>query len=118
MLVGCVGVMRAIMSYERVEFRESFEQCERAEELIRDHLTGVAWEMRTVQMFSVHSLFFLGDFDELVRRTKLYADEARERGDLYAIMNVRALTGNAVHVIVHDDVAGGGEARGQNTRPT
>ncbi|HTL33800.1 MAG TPA: AAA family ATPase [Kofleriaceae bacterium] len=107
MLLGCVGVMRAIMSYERGEFRESFEQCERAEELIRDHLTGVAWEMRTVQMFAVHSLFFLGNFDELVRRTKLYADDARERGDLYAIMNVRALTGNAVHVIVHDDVAAG-----------
>jgi len=93
------------MSYERGDFREAFEGCERAENLLRDHLTGMAWELRTVQMFSLHSLFFLGDMQQMVQRTAHYIADARERGDLYAIMNIRSLAGSCVHAIITDDTA-------------
>ena len=101
LLHGCVAVIRAIMTYEQGDFRGAFEGCEQAEALIRDHLTGTAWELRTVQLFSVHCLFFLGELAELVRRTDHYIADARDRGDLYAIMNMRSL--EAVQVVMHDE---------------
>jgi len=105
MLLGAVGVIRAIATYSRGEFRAAFEECERVEGLIHEHLTGVAWELRTVQLFALHSLFFVGDFRELTRRTALYVADARERGDRYAIMNIRTLAANLGHVVMRDDVA-------------
>jgi hypothetical protein len=106
LLEGSIGVIRAIMAYERGDFREAFEGCERTEELLRDHFTGMAWELRTLQMFSIHSLFFLGDFKTLQRRAEIHIAEAAEQGDLYAIMNFRSLAGSCIRAVVGDDPAG------------
>jgi serine/threonine protein kinase/tetratricopeptide (TPR) repeat protein len=105
LLHGCIGVGRAIMAYERGDFREAFEGCERTHELLRDHFTGMAWELRTLQLFSLHSLFFLGEFDQLQKRVTQHIAEAGEVGDLYAIMNFRSLAGSCMHAVVHDDPA-------------
>jgi hypothetical protein len=102
-LIGCVGLVRAVMAHERGEYRESFEHCERTEELVTAHLTGISWELCTLQMFSLHSLFFLGEFGLVFERTERYVADARERGDLYAIMNMRSLSGACTHVVLSDD---------------
>jgi eukaryotic-like serine/threonine-protein kinase len=102
-LIGCVALIRAVLAHERGDFRECFDICERTEPLLRDHLTGMSWELCTLQMFSLHSLFFLGDFDEAMTRCARYIADARERGDLYAIMNMRALAGACTHMVAHDD---------------
>jgi hypothetical protein len=104
-LIGCVGLVRAVMAHERGEYRESFEQCERTEELVNAHLTGMSWELCTLQMFSLHNLFFLGEFDQVFQRTERYIADARERGDMYAIMNMRSLSGACTHVVLDDDPA-------------
>jgi hypothetical protein len=105
-LIGCVALIRAVLAHERGDYRECFDTCERTEPLLRDHLTGMSWELCTLQMFSLHSLFFLGDFDEVITRTARYIADARERGDLYAIMNMRALAGACTHMVIEDDPDG------------
>jgi tetratricopeptide (TPR) repeat protein len=106
LLQGTIGVIRAVMAYTRGDFREAFEGCERTEELLRDHFTGMAWELRTLQLFSINSLFFLGDFKELQRRVAIHIAEAAEQGDQYAIMNFRSLAGPCIRAVVDDDPDG------------
>ena len=106
MLRATAGMIRAILRYERGDFRDAFLHCERTEELVRRELTGMSWELGTLEMFSIHSLFFLGEFAEILRRVPRHIADARDRGDLYAIMYLRSLAGPCTRVICHDDVAG------------
>ena len=102
-LIGCVGLVKAVMAHERGDYREAFDACERTEPLLREHLTGMSWELCTLQMFSLHSLFFLGEFGQIVTRSARYIADARERGDLYAIMNMRSLAGACTQLVIADD---------------
>jgi len=98
-------MLRGILAYERGDFQGAFLQCERTEELVRRELTGMTWELRTLEMFSIHSLFFLGEFAEILRRVPRHIADARDRGDLYAIMYLRSLAGPCMRAICDDDVA-------------
>ncbi|HEU5056489.1 MAG TPA: AAA family ATPase [Kofleriaceae bacterium] len=109
LLHGSVGMIRAILGYERGDFRDCFLHCERTEELVRRELTGMSWELRTLEMFSIHSLFFLGEFAEILQRVPRHMADARDRGDLYAIMYLRALSGPCTRAIVQDDLPGAEE---------
>jgi len=109
LLIGSCGMIRAILGYERGDFHEAFLHCERTEQLVRRDLTGMTWELRTLEMFSIHSLFFLGEFAEILRRVPRHIADARDRGDLYAIMYLRSLAGPCMRAICDDDVAAGEE---------
>jgi hypothetical protein len=60
------------------------ERLDQAEKLLRDHCTGVAWELGTARAFNQWSLFYLGEFAEMSRRSALLLADAQQRGDLYA----------------------------------
>jgi eukaryotic-like serine/threonine-protein kinase len=62
------------------------ESSERAEATFRDRCTGVNWEVATSRWFALWSLAYRGGIGELVRRIPARLHEARERGDLYAVM--------------------------------
>ena len=109
LLHASVGMIRGILSYERGDFQGAFLHCERTEEMVRRELTGMSWELRTLEMFSIHSLFFLGEFAEILRRVPRHIADARDRGDLYAIMYLRSLGGPCTRAICGDDVEGAAE---------
>jgi tetratricopeptide (TPR) repeat protein len=109
LLLASVGMIRGILSYERGDFQGAFLHCERTEEMVRRELTGMSWELRTLEMFSIHSLFFLGEFAEILRRVPRHIADARDRGDLYAIMYLRSLGGPCTRAICGDDVEGAAE---------
>ncbi len=106
LLLGSVGMIRGVLAYERGDFRAAFRHCEETEELVRRELTGMTWELRTLEMFSIHSLFFLGDFREILLRVPRHVADARDRGDLYAIMYLRSLSEPCVRAICEDDLEG------------
>jgi hypothetical protein len=106
LLLGSTGLIRAVLGYERGDFREAFRHCEETEELVRRELTGMSWELRTLEMFSIHSLFFLGEFREILRRVPRHVADARDRGDLYAIMYLRSLSEPCMRAVCEDDLDG------------
>jgi serine/threonine protein kinase len=62
--------------------------CDEAEAVFRNSCTGVVWERDTAQRFALWPLLFMGEVNELRRRVPLLLQEALERDDLYAVMNL------------------------------
>ena len=84
-LEGC----RGIVAYYEGEFVEAWEPLERAEEVICDRLTGMAWELGTIRMFMLFTLVYLGRVGEVAKRVPQLVAEALDRGDLYDATNFR-----------------------------
>jgi hypothetical protein len=90
-LIGAWAETRAIM--------------EAAERHLREHCTGVAWELTNAQLLCAWALGFQGEIDVLSERLPEYVREARERGDLFAIANLRNGLPN-IHRLARGDVDG------------
>jgi eukaryotic-like serine/threonine-protein kinase len=81
---GMVDMVRGVTSLLFGRWKAARTALEQAEELFRNHCTGVAWERDTGHNFTLWALFQLGEVAELRRRWTVLSREARERGDLYA----------------------------------
>ena len=97
--MGMLTLAEGVSSYLESRWLPALESCDRAEGILRDRCTGVAWELDTAHAYALWALSHLGRWSELSRRVPMLLNEARERGDLYASMNlstyVRSIMGIA-----------------------
>jgi serine/threonine protein kinase len=84
---GVVTMIAGLTAFLRGEWKQSLERSDEAERTLRDHCTGVTWELTTAQAFSTWSLFYLGELRELSRRLPVLLAESEKRGNLYALSN-------------------------------
>jgi hypothetical protein len=88
---SALDLVHSIDLYERGDFAGHEEAAAANERRLRSLCRGVAWKLRTTQLLSCTSLFFLGRLDELAEKVPEWMSSATERGDLYATTNVLAL---------------------------
>jgi hypothetical protein len=88
-LHALVTSVSATAHYLCGHFRRGVELADRAQEMLRRGVGGGAWENATMRLFGQNALFFLGEVRELCERNPRYLREARERGDLFAAVNLR-----------------------------
>ncbi len=86
--LGMATLARGTADYLIGAWKSAHEHCEQAEAIFRDRCTGVAWELDTVHAFGLWALSHMGGTAKLTRRWPVLLKEARERGDLYAVMNL------------------------------
>lgn len=72
------------------EFARTLEHEVAAERTFREECVGVAWEINTAQQYTLSSLYYLGEYQELRHRAPLRLKEALDHGDLYAASDVAA----------------------------
>jgi hypothetical protein len=82
---GMVALAEGAVAYLQGRWQDSCTACGRAEEIFRGRCTGATWELNTAQAFTLWSLLYLGEHAEVGRRLPLLLQEARARGDLYAM---------------------------------
>jgi hypothetical protein len=83
--LGLVAFNGAVVAFMQGRWRDTLLLCERAERVFRASCTGVAWEIDSVQLFSLSSLWRLGEMAELRQRLPLLLQDAQGRGDLFAL---------------------------------
>ncbi len=83
-------------------WRRSHERYERAEELLRERCSGVAWELDTARLYGLYVLEHLGEWKEESRRLPPLLKDARERGDLFAETLLRLAPAMVVHLAADD----------------
>ncbi len=87
--IGITTLMAGVGKFLVGEWRQAFEQCEAAYEILHDRCTGVLWEMTSAQNFIVGSLLYLSEFAEISRRLPTMLARASERGNLYATRDIK-----------------------------
>lgn len=84
---GSVRLSACIAACLQGRWKRAVELGGEAEAIFRQQCTGVAWELNTAQCFPLVGLYWMGQFAELSRRVPLLLEEARRRGNLYALNN-------------------------------
>lgn len=69
-------------------WRTAYEQCERAESIIREGCTGIAWEMTTLRFFRLASLYYLGEWSAMHEGAAVAVRHALERDDRYMVASL------------------------------
>jgi hypothetical protein len=87
--LGLVEVARGTAAALLGDWKRALELCDRSEAILRDRCTGVGWELAIAHLYSLLSLYFLGDLPELSRRLPILIKDAKERDDLNAVTNLR-----------------------------
>jgi hypothetical protein len=77
-------LMAGIIAFYRGRWRESLALCRRAEDILRKHCSGTAWEMTTSHIVSLIALVYLGRFAELRAALPELLKAAHARGDILA----------------------------------
>ena len=106
--LGLVSLTRGTAASLQGDYRAALELCERAEQILDERCTGVGWELAAAHLYSLLSLFYLGELGILSRRLPLLLQEARERDDLNAVANLRTRLSYLARLAA-DDVSGAKE---------
>jgi serine/threonine protein kinase len=103
--IGLADLFDGYRAFLAGEWAEARAILEAAEAHFRERCTGVAWELTNAQLLCAWSIGFLGEVDVLGTRLPAYVREARERGDLFAMANLRNGLPN-IHWLARGDVDG------------
>jgi serine/threonine protein kinase len=90
--IGLATLTEGISAYCAGEWRRGSALTDQAEAILREQCAGVAWELANAQSFALASLVFLGELREVARRRPALVAAARERGNLYALTELRTRT--------------------------
>jgi hypothetical protein len=88
-LLGLLNLVRGTAAYMQGDWKQSLQLCEAAETILREKCTGGRWELAASHLYSLLSLSCLGEIGQLSRRLPDLIQEARERNDLNAVVNLR-----------------------------
>ncbi len=88
-LVGFVTMTSGVVRFLQGRFAEGCALSDAAETMLRERCSGLTWEYETSRFISLWSRFYRGDVRELMRRLPPLLREAKTRGNLYALTNLR-----------------------------
>ena len=88
--LGLANITAGMAAYLEGRWNKACERLERGEKILREHCTGVTWELDTAMSFQLRSLLFIGDFKRIRERLPRFLKDVREKGDLYAEVNLRS----------------------------
>lgn len=98
-LVGLARAARGIAAFRNGRWREAQGYLEAGLTILREHGTGVRWEIDIAESYWLQSLFYLGEWRELARQGQLLLREAIDRGDIVAQLGIRTGTCNLMWLL-------------------
>ncbi|MBK7824290.1 serine/threonine-protein kinase [Nannocystis sp.] len=72
------------------DWRRAADLCAEGEATFRERVPGSTWAKTTIRRFWLGSLMYLGELAELRRRLDEFLADARDRGNVYALTDMRA----------------------------
>jgi tetratricopeptide (TPR) repeat protein len=98
--LGLVTFTAGLAAYLEGRWKTGRELCDRAEVILRERCTGVAWELANTRFYALRSLVCMGRFEELSTRLPTYLKDAHVRGDLYEATLLRSRVSYAVLLVL------------------
>jgi eukaryotic-like serine/threonine-protein kinase len=91
---GFVSTLKGICEYVEGNFVKSLESCEKGVSLLRDQCFGVPWELDTAHCWQLWNLRALGRIKRYNEILPDLLDDAKNRGDLYAVLVLGSINWN------------------------
>jgi serine/threonine protein kinase/tetratricopeptide (TPR) repeat protein len=104
-LLGLIDFCDGLTRFLSGRWREAAELTKQAERQFADQGYAVSWEAANSRLFSVWSLFYLGDISGLSVRIPALVREAEQRGDRYALTSLQSGLAN-VSLLARGDALG------------
>jgi tRNA A-37 threonylcarbamoyl transferase component Bud32 len=70
-------------------FADALTHNDRGAQMLQESCPGAFWDIRTAQLGAIWPVGWMGNLNELARRTEQISREAEQRGDIYALATVR-----------------------------
>ncbi|WP_168219213.1 serine/threonine-protein kinase [Limnoglobus roseus] len=87
-LEALLNLSRGMGDYMTGAFRAALPSLTAAEQVFQTRCTGVTWELDTARTWTMWCLLALGEMKELAARWPRLKEDADDRGDLYARVNL------------------------------
>jgi hypothetical protein len=97
--LGLADTALGIAAYMNGRWTEARTRLEAGLATLRDHGAGVRWEIDIAESYWLGTLFYLGEWRELVRQSNVMLKEAVERGDIVAQLGIRTGHGSLAWLI-------------------
>ncbi|MCB9638484.1 MAG: protein kinase [Myxococcales bacterium] len=88
-IIGTCYLTAGFAAFTQGLWRRAHDRCQQAERILRQHCTGVTWELSNCHIYQMNALLFMGAFQDIERTLPIVLREAEERGDLYTQTNLR-----------------------------
>ncbi|MGZ3440131.1 MAG: ATP-binding protein, partial [Polyangia bacterium] len=109
--IGLSRLAAGFSAFLTGRWREARKWFSEAESIFRERCIGVAWELDSVDLFSLWTRYYLGELAELSRLLPSRVQEAEARGDRYGVTNLRARVAHVIALAADDPEAGENEAK-------
>ena len=93
-LIGLADNALGIAAFKDGRWQAARDHLEAGLAVLRDHGAGVRWDIDIGQSYWLATLFYLGDWRELVRHGQLLLKDALDRGDVVAQLEIRSMKGS------------------------
>ncbi len=97
-LHGTIDLCAAVAQFLAGHWRESLASSAQAEQWFKELGNSTTWEAANARLFSVWSLFYMGEIAELMKRVPALKREAESRRDLYAATSLEIGLSNVATV--------------------
>jgi tetratricopeptide (TPR) repeat protein/tRNA A-37 threonylcarbamoyl transferase component Bud32 len=98
-VIGLADTAIGIAAYMSGHWRDARTHLEDGLAILRDHGAGVRWEIDIAESYWLATLYYLGEWRELIRHGQLLLREAIERGDVVAQLGARTGRANLAWLI-------------------
>jgi tetratricopeptide (TPR) repeat protein len=110
-MLAYVTLAKGVGAFFQGDWTGAREFLQRAEPMLRECPTSIAWELDTTYFYHLVALFYLGEINEVVHRLPGFLREARERDDLTAATNLRTRIAYIIHLAADQPEAARQEVR-------
>jgi hypothetical protein len=99
---GLVSLASGWSAFLQLRLKDALRDCGDAEEIFRERCTAVWWELGNTRTMTAWSLVHCGEVNALARIAPLHLTDARERGDLFTMMNLGAVAMPHLRLVADD----------------
>jgi serine/threonine protein kinase len=101
-VLGLAAVSAAACGSMTGRWRTALEEAQKAESILRQECAGAQWELTSARMFLSVSLYWIGEWRELVNLLEEAIRDATSRGDLYTETTFRLMTPSVIVCLAAD----------------
>lgn len=88
-LIGIANMISGFIAFQEGRWKESLQQMEDAESMVRGYCNGASWEINTAHVYTLITRSYLGEIKELTHCLPIKLKEALGRGDIYCEIYLR-----------------------------